>query len=276
MRNPNATLRLIEDVVEFTSGDFEVAPGDEKYICWSGRLPADRDVAVREIAAEYGPGTHHTFLGWTFLQDEPEGMTECPVLFKTTWIPIYLGGVATSPLKMPEGAAVDLERGKQLILQLHLQNTTRRPIVNRVKMRLTLQPEGDTFVPAGIYGLDNRMVHLPPQSTDVRTKMTCPANRAMNVFAILGHMHKLGSSLRVFKNGTETFNQPWNFDEQPITPFQMQVNLGDELGLECAHHNPTDSPVEYGESSETEMCATVFFYTPYTGISGCINAPPKE
>lgn len=121
VRNPNATLQLNDDMVEFRTGDYELAPGDEKYLCWTGRLPADRNVAVREIAAENGPGTHHTFLSWTFLQDEPEGMTECPVSFKTTWIPIFVGGVATSPLRMPEGAAVDLERGKQLVLQLHLQ-----------------------------------------------------------------------------------------------------------------------------------------------------------
>ncbi len=230
-------------MVEFSSGDYELAPGDEKYLCWTGRLPADRNVAVREISAENGPGTHHTFLSWTLLQDEPEGMTECRVSFKTTWIPIFVGGVATSPLRMPDGTAVDLERGKQLVLQLHLQNTTRRPIVNRVTMRLTLQPEGETFVPAGIYGMDNRVLHLPAKTTDVRTKMSCPSSRAMNVFAVLPHMHKLGKLLRIFKNGAQTFEHPWNFDDQPITPLEMQVNLNDDLAVECSHDNPFDSPV---------------------------------
>src|SRR5688572_13069382 len=82
------------DEVAFASTDFELQPGEERYVCWAGNLPADRQVVVREIAADYGPGTHHIFFAWT-LAPEPEGMHECPVLFKTTWIPIYLGGVET-------------------------------------------------------------------------------------------------------------------------------------------------------------------------------------
>jgi hypothetical protein len=227
---------------------------------------------VREISAEYGPGTHHIFFAWT-LAPEPEGMTECPVLFKMTWIPIYLGGVATSPLRMPEGAAVDLERGRQLVLQLHLQNVTREPVVNRVKMRLALQPPDQTFVPAGIFGLDNRAISVPPKSEDVRTRMSCTPEREMQVFGVLGHMHKLGNFLQVSRNGTPVFTQDWNFDEQPITPFEMQVQPADELGLECSHSNPFDRPLLYGESSDSEMCASVFYYTPYNGLGGCIKAP---
>lgn len=143
-------------------------------------------------------------------------------------------------------------------------------------MRLTLQPEGETFVPAGIYGMDNRALHLPAKTTDVRTKMSCPSNRAMNVFAVLPHMHKLGKLLRIFNNGAQTFEQPWNFDDQPITPLEMRVNLNDDLGVECSHDNPFVSPVGWGEGSDEEMCSAIFYYTPYTGISGCINAPPSD
>src|SRR5688572_21508265 len=105
------SLTATPDEVVFATGDVTVEPGQERYVCWAATLPADSEVVVDEISGEYGAGTHHVFFGWT-LAPEPEGFTECPVLFKLTWIPVYLGGVNTSPLTMPEGAGVNLETGK--------------------------------------------------------------------------------------------------------------------------------------------------------------------
>jgi hypothetical protein len=254
------------------SEEIELEPGDEKYMCWAENLPADSDVVIRKIRGDYGPGTHHVFFAWT-LAPEPAGTTECPVLFKTTWIPIYLGGQNTSPLQMPDGAAVELPAGQQLVLQLHLQNTTTEAVKNRVTMHLELGEPGEEYVPAGIFGLDNRVIDLPAGSSGVETSMSCKAPKDMNVFAVLGHMHKLGEGLRVTRNDTVEFEESWNFEEQPITPFEMTVEKDDLLGVSCTHSNPLTHAVGYGESSDNEMCATVFYYTPYDNIDGCINFP---
>ena len=270
---PTPTETAAHDLVTFESTDIELAPGDEKYLCWARNLPADRQVVVSEISGEYGPGTHHIFFAWT-LAPETEEMFECPVLFKTTWIPIYLGGVETSPLTVPDGAGIDLGTGKQLLLQLHLQNTLATPIKNRVKMKMKVRDPELAFVPAGVFGLDNRTIALPPNSADVRTSMSCKPRRPMNVFSVLGHMHKLGRELQVSHNGSVVFTQPWKFEEQPITPFTLQVAPDDDLGISCLHSNPGPDMVTYGESSDTEMCATIFYHTPYEGLSGCVNAPP--
>jgi len=264
-----------EDVVTFASTDFELAPGDEKYMCWARNLPDDKQVVVSEISGEYGPGTHHIFFAWT-LAPEAQEMFECPVLFKTTWIPIYLGGVDTSPLKVPEGAGIDLGTGKQLLLQLHLQNTSAKPIVNRVTMKMKVRDPELPFDAAGVFGLDNRVISLPPNSTDVRTSMSCKPGRTMKVFSVLGHMHKLGRQLQISQNGNVVFTQPWDFNDQPITPFNLQVAPDDDLGISCLHSNPGSAAVGYGESSDTEMCATIFYHTPYEGLSGCVNTPPAQ
>jgi len=260
------------DTLLFESEDYTVEPAQEKYVCFAHNLPDDVDAIVREVSGEYGPGTHHIFFAWT-LVPEPEGVTECPVLFKTTWIPIYLGGVNPPPLKMPEGAAVDLGRGKQLVLQLHLQNTTDEPITNKVKMKMKLGKPDVSYVPAGIFGLDNRDINLPAVTDDAKSKMTCKSPRDMNVFATLGHMHKMGKHLSVSKNDAVVFEQVWNFDDQPITPLDLTVAKDDVLGLECTHHNTLSKDVTYGESSDNEMCATVFYYTPYDNLDGCVNVP---
>lgn len=243
-------------------------------MCFAHNLPADRDAIVREVTGDYGPGTHHIFFAWT-LVPEPEGVHECPVLFKTSWIPIYLGGVDPSPLTMPEGSAVDLGRGKQLVLQLHLQNVTDEAITNKVTMHLKLTEAGAEYTPAGIFGLDNRVISLPAGADDVKTSMSCKPNRDMNVFATLGHMHKMGKHLTVSKNDAVVFEQRWDFDDQPITPFEMAVAKDDTLGLECTHRNALTKDVKYGESSDDEMCAAVFYYTPYDNLDGCVNVPQE-
>ena len=262
------------DEVHFASTDVEIAPGAEKYLCWAGNLPADRQVVIKEIIADYGPGTHHIFFGWT-LAPEPEGMHECPVLFKTTWIPIYLGGVETSSLKLPEGAAIDMGTGKQLVLQLHLQNASPAPITNRVTMKMKVTEPQQEYVPAGIFGLDNRVIAIPPNSTGTRTSMSCKATKDMNVFSVFGHMHKLGQDFQVSLNGQVVVDEAFNFDNQPATPVDFRIATGDEIGLSCTHRNPNEKAFGYGESSDTEMCATIFYHTPYDGLGGCINAPTE-
>jgi hypothetical protein len=265
------------NVIDFSSEPVTLQPGEEKYLCFAGNLPEDRDVLIKEISGTYGPGTHHVFFAWT-LAPEPEGMTECDILFKTTWIPIYLGGTQTSPLTLPDGAAIDLERGRQLVLQLHLQNTTAEPIVNEVQMHIALHDSTEEFEPAGIFGLDNRAIALPPAAEDVPTRMSCTPGREMNVFSLLGHMHKLGESLTLEKNEEQVFHQPWYFEEQPILPAEFVVTPEDELTLTCRHSNPGDSVVTYGESSDTEMCAIILYYTPFDHLAGCIHteALPEE
>jgi hypothetical protein len=270
-----STAQAASNELTFSSDDYTIQPDEEKYICWAHTLSADQDVIVRQVHGDYGAATHHVFFAWT-LAPEPEGQTECPVLFKTTWIPIYLGGKNTSPLQMPDGAAIDLGKGKQLLLQLHMQNVSSAPIVNKVTMHMELGEPGVTYTPAGIFGLDNQVISIPANTDNVRTSMACTPGKDMNVFAVLGHMHKMGKALSISKNGTAVFDEPWHFDEQPITPFQMNVTKTDSLGLSCIHDNTLSRTVKYGESSDDEMCASVFYYTPYDQLAGCINAPMPD
>ena len=258
------------------SQPYELQPGDEKYFCYTMRLPEDAETVVTSFVPEYGTGTHHILFVET-LKDEPDGMFECPVLFQTTWIPLYAGGVASSPLVLPEGAAVRLEPGKQLLMQLHLQNATSEPISAKTAMRMKLADPGVETTPAGIWGMDNRAIDIPPQAEKAETEMTCTADRDMDLYGVLGHMHKMGKEIEIVRgegDSAETLaSQAWSFADQPILPVDAHISKGDSLTLRCAHGNPTMKPIGYGESSDQEMCAVVFFYTPYDGLSGCLQLP---
>src|SRR5690242_14928876 len=78
--------------INLESMPYTLQPGEEKYFCYTTHLPADRDVAITKLTPTYGVGTHHILVSQT-ISPEPEGFSECNVLIRTTWIPLYAGGL---------------------------------------------------------------------------------------------------------------------------------------------------------------------------------------
>lgn len=260
------------DALQYTTGEYELAPGEERYVCYVFDIPAEGIGPITRIHPAYGRGVHHTFFAYV-LGAEPEKEFECPVLFKVTWVPLYLGGVESDPLDMPEGSAVRVPT-KQLILQLHLQNTSAETIRDRTTVHVSVEPERDDLVAAGIFGLDNRAIDIAAGEQGATTSMECAPGRDMQVFGVLGHMHKLGTHLELaHAGGAALYSAAWSFDDQPVEPVSFSVAKGDKLRLTCTHSNPTSESITWGESSDTEMCAIVLYYTPFDELDGCIANP---
>jgi hypothetical protein len=97
----------------------------------------------------------------------------------------------------------------------------------------------------------------------------------LNVFAILGHMHKHGVRLDLSRGavaGAEMlYEEAWSFDTQPIAPLEVKVNQGDKVFLRCTHSNDGATALSYGESSDTEMCAVALYYAPAERPGGCVK-----
>src|SRR5688572_29451584 len=117
-----------QDHVDLVSAPYTLQPGEEKYFCYTMRLPVDREIALTKFTPQYGLGTHHILVAQT-LATEPEGFSECNVLIRTTWVPLYAGGVDSGVLALPPNIGFSpLEPGQQILMQLHLQNATDAPI----------------------------------------------------------------------------------------------------------------------------------------------------
>jgi hypothetical protein len=261
--------------LDFASETYSLQPGDEKYYCYTVNLPADRDVVITRLTPTYGMGTHHILFSQT-LTPEPAGFSECPVLSRSTWVPLYAGGLNSGPLQLPASTGFKpLERGQQLVMQLHLQNATAHPISASTAMRIDFVDATPDLIPAGIYGMDDRFLTIPPHTTSAVNQMNCSIDRDLNVFAVLGHMHKRGVHLELSRGampGVETlYQEDWNFDLQPVTPAAFTVNKMDNLFLRCTHENSGDTALGYGESSDTEMCAMIMYYAPASPVDGCIK-----
>jgi hypothetical protein len=260
---------------EFSSDIYTLQPGEEKYFCYTTTLPADRDIAITKLTPTYGLGTHHILFSQA-LAPEPEGFSECPVLSKQSWVPMYAGGVGSNALELPPQVAFKpFARGQQVIMQLHLQNASDVPISARAAMRLDYVDATPDILQAGIFGFDNQDLVIPPHTPEAMNEMSCVMGVDLDVFAALGHMHKHGVRLELSRGATPgaemLLKQDWDFDAQPITSLPVKLQQGDTMHLRCFHENDGDLPILWGESSDTEMCIVVLYYAPIGPRGSCIK-----
>jgi copper type II ascorbate-dependent monooxygenase-like protein len=254
---------------------YTVNPGEEKYFCYTFHSPKDPRgiIAVQPIE---GTIVHHMVLFHT-LVPEKEGFSECPVLIKQTWLPIWAGGRNTNGITLPDGVAFNMDADEQYLVQLHLLNAGAKPVTERTGINLTYAPAGANLTPAGIYAFGSFNVDLPAGAMGVQKVISCSAPHDMHVFATFPHMHKLGKKLE-FVHGTtqadatmQYAKDPWVFGDQPMDPVDFVVKTGDFAQTTCTWDNTTNAEVKYGESTSDEMCFFLLFYYPYTQLGGCVH-----
>src|SRR5581483_6783511 len=207
MKNPLA--------IDFDTATYTVQSGEEKrYFCFTTRLPADKDPFITEITPTYGKATHHLGVYYT-LADEPDGVFDCPELVRQTWVPLYGGGIQSGTVKTPDGAAFPLKRNQQILVQLHLLNSSPNAVTDKASIHL-LTTDAANPTPAGIFGMSDTQIALAPGAGDVT--MDCPISHPMNVFGVFGHMHQLGTHIELSKvGGPVIYGEDWNFNDQPTT-----------------------------------------------------------
>ena len=265
---------LPEGWFNFITDEFSVEPGTEKYYCFSMTLKDD--LVIDRLEYYSNPVVHHFLLART-LAPEPDGFAECPVLFRTTWVPLFGTGTRDDAVEIPSGHAHRLKAGDQLMIQLHLLNTSIDTITTEVSIRM--RPAADPEAkPVGIYAFGTNNILLPPgQTSSVQNDCEIPNNKTIDIFAFFPHMHQLGRSMELEIRGE---NEEWeqvfvddafNFDEQSIRPTVLQLRSGDLTRTTCTYDNITDETVSFGDSSFDEMCYLVAYTTSQSGLDGCLD-----
>ena len=105
------------DGVVFRTEPFTLQPGQERFVCYTQTLT--ENVVVDGYTKPTKPFLHHMVFAKT-LGGEPEGSTDCDVLFRFSWEPMFLAGAGVSALQFPDGVGQVLPAGTRLLAQLHL------------------------------------------------------------------------------------------------------------------------------------------------------------
>ena len=259
---PSEWTKLIEE-------SWNLSPGGEAPQ-WCGDLTLTEDVYVTAIRPIHPPGTHHTTLSVT------DTTTPCSTAAVLQNGIIYAAGVGSEMLQLPAGVAMKLPKGKVLRLGLHLYNASDQPLTG------TSAVEVIRIAPEQVEHEAELMLSGPLQLDIEPGRHTitheCDVTQAQTVFALFPHMHQLGVHLKTSATiAGETMvlhDAPYVFEEQyqiPIGPHALAV--GDTVTTECTYENGTGDTVGFGESSDTEMCFSIFFRYPATGNTLCTRGP---
>jgi tetratricopeptide (TPR) repeat protein len=234
----------------------EIRPGDKRYVHHANIL-VDRAEALRKRETEPGAG----FGGMEIRIESQVFDPDSHLLF---WKP------GTVPYVEPEGMALRLDPGTDLVLNTHLQPSG-KPEVIQPSIGLYFTPQPATKVPMLLQLENDLKLDIPAGQKDflVTDEFTLPID--VDLMAIYPHAHYLGNDLQAFAvlpDGTKKtlIHIPhWNLNWQAVYRYERPVRLpkGTTVSLRYVYDNSSDNPlnpnhpparVVGGNRSSDEMC----------------------
>ena len=234
----------------------EIRPGDKRYVHHANIL-VDRAEALRKRETEPGEG----FGGMEIRIESQIFDPDSHLLF---WKP------GTVPYVEPEGMALRLEPGTDLVLNTHLQPSG-KPEIIQPSIGLYFTPRAATKVPMLLQLENDLKLDIPAGQKDflVTDEFTLPID--VDLMAIYPHAHYLGNDMQAFAmlpDGTKKtlIHIPhWNLNWQAVYRYEQPVRLpkGTTVSLRYVYDNSSENPlnpnhpparVVGGNRSSDEMC----------------------
>jgi len=247
---------------------WEVDSGSEAYKCALTTMMEDTYInGFRALSPE---GTHHTIAAIINTPSEPDGAYDC----NSTEIGhsmMFTSGVGTTDLVLPPGVAMLVPGGSQVLLNLHLFNTSDEPLSGVSGTLVQTIDASEVTAEAEVVLAGTLSISLDPQAEGTASG-GCTFDQPATVVSLWPHMHQLGTHMVVEHNGTVLHDAPYSFDEQvgyDIDP--LLVDSGESIDVSCTYDNTTSDMVSFGESSTSEMCFVGLYRYPASGNSICVN-----
>ena len=248
------------EYIDLVTPEAVIQPGEEKMLCYHlGNTYGD--VAVRGIRATQGASFGHHIALFTSLDPRHSGTLEdCTspeANANLRWFVLTLGD-------LPAGNAIRMAPDMPLVVQFHYINSGDEPIRVRDVLRIRrVDPAAITTWVSTLISTDLEIA-LPPGRT-VRT-WDCLVEQERELFAILGHMHELGTRFIIEMDQGDGMRSiydvaPWlpHFRDDPPTndyyAQPMRLPAGTVIRTTCEWNNPTTKTIGY----PAEMC-TLFGY----------------
>jgi Tfp pilus assembly protein PilF len=236
--------------------EVEIRPGDKRYVHHANLL-VDREGSSRQRETEPGAG----FGGMEIRIESQVFDPDSHLLF---WKP------GTVPYVEPDGMALRLDKGTDLILNTHLQPSG-KPEVIQPSIGLYFTPHPATKLPMLLQLENDAKLDIPAGQKDflATDDFTLPID--VELLAIYPHAHYLGKDIRAFAilpGGTKItlIHIPhWNLNWQAVYRYAQPMRLpkGTKVSLRYVYDNSEDNPlnpnhpparVRGGNRSSDEMC----------------------
>ncbi len=234
----------------------EIHPGDKRYVHHANIL-VDRAASSRQREAEPGAG----FGGMEIRIESQVFDPDSHLLF---WKP------GTVPYLEPDGMALRLDKGTDLILNTHMQPSG-KPEVIQPSIGLYFTPQPATKFPMLLQLENDVKLDIPAGQKDflVSDQFTLPVD--VYLLAIYPHAHYLGKDIQASATLPDGSNEAlihiplWNLNWQAVYRYAEPVFLpkGTTVALRYVYDNSVDNPlnpnhppvrVKAGNRSSDEMC----------------------
>jgi hypothetical protein len=252
----NGWLTLLE-------ADWKLAANSETNLCARATVP--RDAYFHEFSPVIPLGTHHTVLTVDQSPSSTDGVVPCgsPDL---SGHQIYGAGVGSKDYALPDGVAMRVRAGEQLVMNLHLFNASSEPLTGRSGVLVHTLDEADVENVAQGVLAGPIQLQIPPGHVTQSGQCTLPKDATL--FSVGPHMHQLGVHMKIVAQSsvagsTMLFDGPYSFDSQQRYPVEfLPLKAGDAVHVECTYENTTDRTVSFGQSTRDEMCFAALILFP--------------
>lgn len=252
--------------------------GQERQACLYLTLDNEEPMWISSFIGHQGAAGHH-LIAFTTIESEPSGtMIDCSSGERMAfWRLLFTQKARGEAFTLPEGFAIKVEPHARLVLQTHYVNTTSQKMLTRDALDLIAYPK-DAPAPISIapFSIGSADLELPPRAA-VTKAFECRAEEDMQIMLGFGHMHEMGTSVKIELGrtaGMETIYSadPWSADYRDQPPFvewpiesPLRVMKDDLLRVTCAWQSTSDETVTFPK----EMCAGVLWFYPAPGPITC-------
>jgi hypothetical protein len=269
------------------TGAYEIPAGDTT-MCFYTNARTTEEFNVPYATGSQGTWGHHLLLYYTDIEREP-GYHPCTESEMVSWrqiVGVNLENYSAGEFQdgMPEGGAVKVPPGKQIVVQSHNINTTGSPQMteDRIVIKLLDTTEVRHFINSWI--LFDEQFEVPPNSATKHVS-ECTVESDLQVLTFTGHMHEWGKHFkleRLDESGApvETlYETDWalHYDSHPpLTKYTLDapyaLPAGTRVRQTCEWSNTTPNPLTFPQ----EMCVGFAYYFPDAGALDCATEYPPQ
>ncbi len=265
---PPVTLSCTPDRHLVPTTPIELSPSmTDDYFCYGLDVPVSKKRHVIAFAPHLDNTAvlHHTSL---FQSDTSVSPTpaECPPLgAQANWRPMWGWAPGVQPYEMPAEAGFPEEGTVHYVVQLHYHYTTTQ--VGQLDQSgfdlcttEQLRPNDADVMAFGALSFS-----IPAHSSlDWSCTVQVPwYGDTTHLIASLPHMHKLGQLITTTSNGIDLGSQlHWDYSHQQWISVDHTLSPNDFVTTRCLWENSGDAAVDYGVTTDDEMCFSFLMYYP--------------
>lgn len=260
-------------------GGWTMQPGAEATKCVVVRLGNTKKIWVPRIHSTLSKGSHHFVIYRSSDTEERTTPFNCQPFSETLGgdtVPLMISQTREETLELPPDVAFELQPNQMIRLEAHYLNYFTEPITTDAQITFEVMPDDQAPLIADFLFYGTIQIQIPAGKTVTTPWNYYPVPAGLEIFAMTGHTHQLGTNVEVdFADsataGTSVYppeDKPFKWSEAPVAFFDPPIAIQDGQGFRfrCTWTNTTDRAVGFGESATKEMCFFWAYYYPSRGF----------